>query len=482
MDQDPKMQGTQPVKTPTPTTPPEPVSGGVADGTADTGAQVVSANAPATDQPVIADTKMVPPASGTADAVSKPTVAPAQPASPVSSKPKRTGLIVTIIILIIVLLAGIGTAIWYFCFYSNPDKVAYDAVTSFLKQPSLVSDGSVMTRMELDNGNTLSFVVGLKAKSDDNSNSESMASIHFLLTDVDGQEVVSSDDYAVEISNMITSDGVIYLRTDNLDEVVEQIAGDVSIYTETEIDEEAAELVYDLLGKIDGEWWQISVPDLVDELIEDNSVARPIKEFYTCMVDVSHQNIGAQIAGIYNDNRFLKIEKKEGGLFGDSTYRVSFDNEAMANFMNSTLDIEAGKEAEKCIEQLADDLDGTYSIDKTYIDADDIKDVSDEVEFEMVISNFGHELKAISAGLTNLGDDEYFTIGFDFSHPAVTVSAPQDYRPITELFEEIMTVVMEFGQSVPGNNPSTEQPWIDPENPWNDDLFDYDWGEYWNYN
>lgn len=453
MDQDPKMQGTQPETSPTPAAASVATSGATASTTQ------VQSN----------DTAVVPPPADVAEPVSSTAAMPVQTIEPVAPpKKKRTGLIATIVILLLALLAGVGVAIWYFAIYSNPEKVAYDAVTGFLKQPNMVSDGMVIARTKMENGNNLSVIVGLDSKTTGRAG-ESAVTVKTAITDESGAEA-GTYEYEVEAGSIFTEDGVIYIRINKVVEAVDKLIDDIRSADPEAYFGDNFDIFYDLLGDIDGEWWQISVPDLVDEFIDDNSVARPIKDFYTCVLDTAHQDIGAQIASVYDANRFLNVKKIKGDLFGDSTYRVTFDNEKMASFMNGTLDIDAGKEAEKCVKNLADELDGTYEFNKTYVDAGDIEDISENVEFEMIVSNFGHELKAISATAKSLNEGEQFTAGFEFTHPEVTVSAPESYRPVSELLEGIVDAVMEFvNRFDPADNPDYELdgPWND-----NDDIYD----------
>ena len=54
------------------------------------------------------------------------------------------------IIAVVIILGIIGVAVWFFGFYSNPDKVAYDAVENLLIAPNVITSGSVVIETDMD--------------------------------------------------------------------------------------------------------------------------------------------------------------------------------------------------------------------------------------------------------------------------------------------------------------------------------------------
>lgn len=463
MDKDPQMQGNQPENAPTPAVPPVSAdNGGVQPNVLETEKVVPSVAAP---------TPSVVPSTPVAPAIESEQVNP--------PKKKRTGLLAGLIVLLIAVLAAVGAAVWYFCFYSNPDKVAYDAIVNFIEQPNVVTEGAVVVKAETDDGGIFSVVADIDTKTN-GAAGESAVNLKLDLVDQD-DEVINSDSYELGIGNIITSDGVFYIRVDKLIDIVDAMLSDM----ETSVAElgEGFEVIYDVLDEVDGEWWRISVPELVDEFIEDNSIARPIKEFYACFVDATQQDMSAQMVELYNQNRFVDIEKIEGGLFGgDSKYRATLNYDKMAAFMNGTLDIESEKGIEDCASQLSDELGGSYSFDKTYTNTSELEKYLNDFEVEMTISNFGHELRSISVSMIDLGEDEKFVASFKFAHPEVEIVEPTSYRSIAELFERAAEVFIEYYNSI---NPKS--PWNNPSSPWNDYEYDYDgyyswdddWGDDW---
>lgn len=362
-------------------------------------------------------------------------VAPAAP-----PKKKRKGLIATIII-ILVLILGLGGAVaWYFLYYNNPEKVAFDAINGFLQQKTVVTDGTFTGRAKTDSGEVL-ITVGLNNKSTTTSGN-SIVTIKASMLDANG-ELLSDNQYEVELGGIVLSDGVFYFRTGKLMDTIDLLMDDMSI-TIDDLDA-SGQAIYRLLSNVDGEWWQFDVADVVDNVIEDPVLARSTKEFYTCLVNVAHSDINGELASVYSQNRFVNItpSSNKAKASGVTNYSVSIDYDKMAGFSNALMESEIAKSAENCIHKyIVDDLGGEVNFENTPAEADKIREGLEGTEFTLGIRDFGHEL--VSAGVSYKQDDAEFAGDFEFSHPEVIIEAPENYRPISDLVDMLVEAITEM--------------------------------------
>lgn len=359
--------------------------------------------------------------------------------SAASPKKKRTGLIALIIALLILLLGFGSFAAWYFLYYNNPDKVAYDAINGFLQQKTVVTNGLVTSRGKF-NGGEVMVMMNLSNRTN-GADGESVVSIKINILDENGDSV-SEHDYEVELGGIVMEDGVIYLRVNKLVDAIDLFLEDTGSSVEM-LDEDTLAL-YNLLEQVDGEWWRISVPEVIDGIIDDSEVANSAKDAFSCLNKVMHDNVNSKIAAIYKDNRFVNIEAKKDGATGGgyTEYDVTLDYDKFADFINATTDSELASEAEACLRKVAGD---STNFDKTYTDADAVRNAMGQTRFTMLVSNFGHNLKAINM---SVDDDLELDAGFTFEHPVVTIDAPTNYRPISELMDLIVDSIV--GILMPG--------------------------------
>lgn len=431
-----------------------------------------------------------------------------EPATP--PKKKHTGLIITLVILFILILAGAGVAVWYFCFYNNPENVAYEAVDGFLHQKSIALTGAIQSTTEDSLGDKTTITLGLNNSA---SAGAGTSELNLNVTNVEDDEESS---VSLRLGTVQMSDGVIYLKISKIMESLDAYLESNQI-TRDEFDY-SMELIYSILEKVDDQWWRISIPELLDEIAPSSEEAQPVKDLYACMVDLAKQDTSGEFATIYRDNRFIKIEKVSQTSMGDikpksgnSLYLLDYDYEKMANFINALPDTAVANAAYDCYNDYIDSQDPQRYLDEfdismsapKHLSASDFEKVNAEdlrksrensktnAKQYLEISNFGHELKGVYAHFDKTDSSEGYDIEYgtdikpysqhstgllqlNFSYEPVTVTAPDDYRPITELVEEIINVITQYISDLYNSyyTPIEEIPegWV----------FDYDQGYYYN--
>lgn len=382
---------------------------------------------------------------------------------------KHTTLIVSILAVIVALLVGVAAAVWYFVCYSNPEKVAYDAVAGFLQREMVATNGIVTGRGKIGD-DRFRFDIEIDGQNGTGVSGESRATLKLTPVDANGQGLAEGD-YEVEFGIIMLSDGVFYVRADKLTEAAETLAVEMDLNTAEEL--EVYETILGLLETVDGEWWRISVPELIDEFVTSSDLAQSSKEFYTCLMNVANSKSNRQLADIYSNHRFVNIEKDttaERNNLG-TTYAVSLNYDEMANFSNAVLNTETVTGTENCLQRfVTDGLDGEeVDFTDTETDAESLRQALGEMKISLVISDFGHELKAISvaSGDNGAGNADYINADFTFLYPDVTIAPPSKYRPFDDLLELIGAALIELGDI------DTDSFYDDEE--WNftiDDTFD----------
>lgn len=357
------------------------------------------------------------------------TEATAQPSAP--SK-KGKGWLIGIIIAAILFLSICGAAIWYFVFYNNPDKVAYDAINNLITANNVMIDGGIGVISE-----DMQILIDIDSTSSKLPNSSTVKAL--LTTTAGGDE--ESFSINLDIGSIQMKDGDIYL----------QVSGILDSLKKAGIDEDDEDyaLMLDYLEEFEGEWWKISIPEIVDEF-ELGEFGEGIKEAYTCVVKAANADNSAALAKLYDQNRFIKVDpikeiRKDNASSlperGYKYYEVSFDKDKLANYVNSIPDLDHVKEVSNCLNDVFSEYyDGSFEITSENISASDI-DIPEDLKVYLEISQFGHELRSIQGSYddTENGEDNEFSFGIVFKYDAApSVSAPSKYRPITELIEEIM--------------------------------------------
>lgn len=360
--------------------------------------------------------------------------------SPVVYVRRPIALVILMITLIILLLAGAGLATWYFVYYNNPEKVALDAISGFLNEKSVVIDGVLKT--EYDH---TSIMLSLESNSASPANSSKMT---LTVSPLDANSnVLYAQPYQVDIGSVVMSDGILYIRIDDLTDAIDQYLEDHSI-SASSLDA-LSSLGYDIADTIDGEWWQISVPDLIDEYVDSASDAQSVKELYACMINVANRDIRQELSQLYSDHQFIKISRiqnpsaySEAVSKGfNSLYRVEFDYDQMADFINSLPQSDTANNIYNCLNHFSETSRSRWRIsseDFNEISADDLrKGLSGLESIELEITNFGHQLVGVSYS------DDNNLVGLSFTYQSVSINPPSRYHRFTELIDELSELVFD---------------------------------------
>ncbi len=344
---------------------------------------------------------------------------------------KGKSWLIGVIIATVLFLSICGAAIWYFVFYNNPDKVAYDAINKLITADNVAIDGGLVASSD-----DLQIIVDIDSTSNKLPNSSVVKAVITPRNDTEDAFSINLD-----VGSIQMKDGDIYL----------QVSGILDSLKEAGIDEsdEDNAILIEYLEEFEGEWWKISIPEIVDEF-ELGEFGDGIKEAYTCVVNAANKNNSSELAKLYDQNRFIKVdpikEIRKGAVStqpesGYKYYEVSLDKENLASYINGIPNLDNVKDVSNCLNDVFEEYyDGSFEITSENVSASDI-DVPENLKLYLEISQFGHELRSIQGSYDDNTNDEVvdFSFGVLFKYDAAPdVSAPSNYRPITELIEEIL--------------------------------------------
>lgn len=399
-------------------------------------------------------------------------------------KKKHTGLIIALIILIIALLGAAGAAVWYFVYYNNPETVAFDAINGMLHEKYVTASGQLVSDIE---GANMQVKLTADAKSSGFTN-DSKFTLELMPRDDSGQDVLE-EPIKIILNDVVMSDGVIYFQVDNLVETLDRAMREQSV-TEEDLTSSMA-MAYELAEVIDGEWWRISVPDIIDEIAPNLEEAKPVREFYSCIISSLGSDIKGEIAAVYEKNRFVNVERmnaKDIESFttdaGNGIYRVTFDYDKMAGFTNALPHTAYANKVYDCYNTYVDDMyaiaqdsvepDVETELTKPkHISAEDASEATakdlekafpNDADVYLEISDFGHRLNGLHVNAIH-GESKVQS-DLKFKYEEVTINAPEKYRPVTDLMGDIMAIIREA--TYPEEEWTDDDDWFYEDDEWSD--------------
>lgn len=385
--------------------------------------------------------------------------APADPTDPIAAAPapapvtapkkNKTGIIIAGVVVALG-LGGFGVA---YAMDTKPENVAASAISDFLSAKAMSVDGT----FEVSKDDDMSVKLELKTNNTESRNTSTDAS---LTVNYGGEEIKLS------LGTVVLKDYTIYVKLDGLKEAAKQAikAADSTSYGDY------AELYEDLIdtvvGEIDGVWWKISVPELIDDIDEiSTSQKKSAKEAWQCVVEAADKASEKQgkYADIYKENAFVSLKDYKGDKKSSAkgtAYTLELDAAKLTKFAN-----EMSKEADDlgindCLSKIKTDTSYSYDYDdddeeentttttvKEVKEEDVKKAIEDLPEIVLTIENgiFSHKLTGLYIDLSN---DEYTgKVDLVFNRDVKEVSAPSDAKSVTTLVETVTKAYEEWEET-----------------------------------
>ena len=345
---------------------------------------------------------------------------------------RRAQIVIAAIIGVLVLVLG-GLAIWFFAFYNNPEKVMLDGVNNIFRAPNIsLNGGGSMTLREGNDDDAVQMVIlNLTSSS---SKLPNATDVSLLITLANEQSI------NLQLGTVQMTDGAIYLKVSGIMDSVR------SMGLESDAEGEMEEL-FSTLETIDGKWWRISVRDVLEDMSGSREVADLYGSLYDCVLEAGTRDNSKTLVELYKQNKFVKVTPVKKIASGDgytdyaaqawhNLYEITIDKNALAEFINTIPDTAMAEEMYTCynnaMAQYNPGADEISASDFDEISASDI-DIPEELHLYAEVSQFGHKIRSIWAYADS--DEWQNSFAVTLGYQEATVSAPSEYRDITELFE-----------------------------------------------
>ena len=220
------------------------------------------------------------------------TSAPAAPTVKAEGKKSKKGLIIgcSVGAVAILGLGGLGVA---YAIDNQSDNIALSAIADFLSTKQRTVDGYIEYSMNEDDDDDKYYVnstdkcnktdcivsapktvtnvrIDINSKVDNGNNADT--SVTFTVT-------YGGTDYKLTLGSVVMKDYTLYISISNLKETIKSVLAEAESTKYADYVEIYEDLIDKVVGEIDGVWWKIYVPDVVDAIDEiSSSDKKKIKE------------------------------------------------------------------------------------------------------------------------------------------------------------------------------------------------------------
>lgn len=359
------------------------------------------------------------------------------------------GLKITAVVVAVLLLILGGLATWFFAYYNNPEKVAFDAMNHLFSAENVGIDGGlVLTVDKTQHPDSPVSAVSLHFNSSSDSLPVSSTANLYIMFN---PEVVQGEPrIALQLSNVVMKNGVIYFQIGGLMDSLDSFSLKGSEWAEIE-------QFIPFLEAVDNEWWQIDVNDVISQMELPASQENTVAGVYSCVVEALNRHNTSELAKIYDEHRFVVmlpsdyVSPDDQGIMArpaswNQAYEVVFDHYKLTDFLNRLPETATANEFYACFNTTVEEktADIPLSIDASSFDeiSDNDWDFPENLRVYMEVSTFGHRLNKIYV----YQDVADYTLNgkISLNYQTVNVSAPAEYRPITDLIEEFIELLEEM--------------------------------------
>jgi len=336
-----------------------------------------------------------------------------------TQKKSKLGLIITLVIVGVLLIGGAVFGLVWAQAQTKPENVVMGGLHNAIK-----SKAARVTGVLSMSGDALEEVgiarISIEGKGENSVlPSSSEITIKVVTTDEDTFEIKASD--------IILADGVLYLKLDGLMETIEKVIPEEM--------EEFVEYLGEVLEEVEGTWWKLDIADF--------DFPAEVTGVYDCavktLVSLSLDPAKDELIGLYKDWPLLDVEKAGRKQESYEGYNVSLNTTNTVGFVNNLRGTNFYKDFASCMQ----------AVDTSFTDFEDLaEDVMKLPEnmpvFTMFINPWSHQMKSIEMSYESVDEDAKIVVtgGLTFEFlDTVNISAPEDAKPVMELFENVMVKI-----------------------------------------
>ncbi|MBO7131939.1 hypothetical protein J6V85_01575 [Candidatus Saccharibacteria bacterium] len=383
------------------------------------------------------------------------------PAPAPEKKPKKTGLIVGLIICLFVAVCCGVVAILLFM---SGDKDPFAAAAKKIINGNIPDNVAISGTIEIESNDSSSPVTNAKIVIDSKSKTTSLinnTTADITLTLTDEKELVyklseiyaENDDLYIKVEDKTVVEDDLVIVTDCVDGEAEgtdcvkaettncegvegtnctepttvECEGDEC--PEATLDIDLAEIFSGVVEMIDGEW--IRIP--IEEMSSFNDESAMFENDMMCLVDVANEieaNINS-IAELYNKNPFFSSVAENIPINSklNTIRQVTVDDEKLANFINSVGSVSAINDMYDCL-----GVEG-----RTDVTASEITTAISKLPAVYVEVDSDTNISRVYTRILSEDESATMTIDLSLTYPStINVSAPVEYKSLDEILEEVM--------------------------------------------
>lgn len=316
---------------------------------------------------------------------------------------KNKKILVGLVVAVMLVVVGGGSAFAYVSYYQNPQKVLSDSIVNAVTSKTSIYTGTIDVTSS-----------DMKLKIDITSKLAAPAG------SLDAKVTVTAQNktYSVSGSGLVDKSGDVYFKVSGLAGIVSEAKTSLGITQSSSI----SIAIDKLVAKIDGVWVKISSKDL--KQYSDSTATT--KDCLNSTINKYKDDKAAiaEVTDLYQKNPFLVINKDLGQVDGSFGYEIKGDNKASISFVKGFKDTKIYKSLHAC--------DSSFTIYDNYKNADTFTDSNNNGTFKIWVSVWSHQITKVELSGKDSGTTAAATILPKFNQ-TVTITAPAKSISLTQL-------------------------------------------------
>lgn len=346
--------------------------------------------------------------------------------------PKKRGKLIALIIAIIVVLCGAGTAAGFLIWRSQPEIVAMDAMVNFFNTDTIQSNGAFTVWFDQSDPSAHAVFMFDAEGSGLTHRFSGLLTVNMSDGDVN---------FSLNFKEAFTKDRVLYFQIDKLHETIESLGLEFNEFVGPVLNS-----FTETVDLADGTWWRVSLPEVLDNF--DDQLSKEQRQryegLYSCTLDAVERGAkNGELAQIYSEHPFVSIEKYQGDKFKNiavaNLYKVDFKVNELRDFIKADFsELTVVKDVKTCFADAEVDLNDYIDSVETSMNSSNADSL--DGTFVMDIDSWSHRIMGLyfEGSDTNTGNKAQFDISFKYPKEVV-VSAPEQAKPVSELIEQVFT-------------------------------------------
>jgi hypothetical protein len=356
-----------------------------------------------------------------------PKAAPVKPAAkPITKEPKpnkKLPLLITLLVVGVLLLAGLGFAIWWFAYYNSDNKVLRDAFYSTLDTTEGTGEMKMSAKISGD-ASTPDMNLEFNIRTNYNRDIASF--------DIDGKFSASIISVSASANVIANRDGDVYVRINDLNSILNNLGLDSTVLGGFDA------------NKLSDKWIKIGPDDLKNlvptSALDTNDYAQ-CNDRVTALV--KQRDIQKEIFNAITDSKILTA-KRVGSDRDGIKFRLTGDLANGSEFIKTLADTEIYRAISDCFKT---SIDSNTEIpmmtdtdwDEALSQVDELRDQL-SVEVYFWVGAWDHQPTRLSVNIRTSNPDVEFTLDATRKNGKVNITTPSDSTSLTTILQSLQGI------------------------------------------